>query len=84
LNRLWLDDFKIALLNEDLKLIEELTKSMPHFTQRDELLEAKALVDEAIKSFIKDKNNISAQMKTIKKNIEFLHTKESDHFQIDI
>lgn len=67
----WLDDFKLALIKEDLKELERLHFVMPDFKELDELKSAKALIAQAITLFTKERNKVKESLDQQKKVMQF-------------
>lgn len=81
----WLNDFKRAIIEEDVSDIVELTKTPPSFEPlaleiQNEIL---ALLDEATKLIKNHQNSILDEMKKIKKTEKFLK-KEDGNYSFDM
>ena len=81
----WLDDFKRAIIEENVSDIVELTKTPPSFEPltleiQNEIL---ALLDEATKLIKNHQNSILDEMKKIKKTEKFLK-KEDGNYSFDM
>ena len=68
----WLDSLKIALVNKNYDSALNLLDKLPHFDKSDDLLCAKALVDELLESLQRDKSTLSTQMEKLKQTKRFL------------
>lgn len=68
----WLDSFKIALVNKNYDSALALLDKLPHFETHDDLLCARALVDELSQSLKRDKSALSTQMEKLKQTKRFL------------
>lgn len=68
----WLDAFKIALVNKNYDSALALLDKLPHFDKSDDLLCARALVDELSQSIKCEKSALSAQMERLKQTKRFL------------
>ena len=69
---LWLNALKIALVNKQNKDALALLDKLPHFEKRDDLLCAKALVEELLESLKREKSALSKQMEKLKQTKRFL------------
>ncbi|HIO91051.1 MAG TPA: hypothetical protein EYG69_04690 [Campylobacterales bacterium] len=81
----WLNDFKRAIIEENVSDIVELTKTPPSFEPlaleiQNEIL---ALLDEATKLIKNHQNSILDEMKKIKKTEKFLK-KEDGNYSFDM
>lgn len=64
---MWLEEFKIALVNEDIEAIEALADKVPaEFKNIEEALQAQTLVGEAINLIQKSKANLSKEFEKLK------------------
>lgn len=69
----WLNDLKLAVLNEDLNSLIKLNSSLPkEFKSNEELQEALALTKEALEFVSKAKNELSKEMSKLKKISNYL------------
>jgi len=73
----WLDDFKIALIEEDDLKISSLISSMPSFNTIEENKEAMALIDQARKTCILKKEKLRKQMQRLEKSRKFFLSSEN-------
>lgn len=73
---MWLNSLKVAVIEKDTQKLEELIETLPEFNSKDEMLEAAYILREALELLYTLKDETSASMKQIKKNLEFL---ESTH-----
>ncbi|WOE68925.1 hypothetical protein RZR97_07320 [Hydrogenimonas thermophila] len=82
----WLDEFKIALIEENDTKISSLLSSMPSFNTIEENQEAMALIDQARKTYILKKNRLAKQMQQLEKSRKFLLSSENKtkHPKLDI
>jgi len=72
MSRQWLNELLCMIVNEDYDNLKEHLKNIPDFSNKDELLEAKALIDQAIADLqIKRNENIQTR-ELIKKQLNFL------------
>ncbi len=68
----WIDSFKIALVNKAHNDALTLLDNLPHFDKHDDLLCAKALVDELLEALQRDKSTLFTQMEKLKQAKRFL------------
>jgi len=82
----WLDEFKIALIEENDTKISSLLSSMPSFNTIEENQEAMALIDQARKTYISKKERLAKQMQQLEKSRKFLLLSENKtkHPKLDI
>ena len=73
----WLDDFKIALIEEHDGKICSLISSMPSFSTIEECKEAMALIDQARKIYTLKREKLAKQMRQLKKSKKFLLSSEN-------
>ena len=69
---MWLNQFKVALIEEDIDKMSELLDTMPQFETIKELEEAKYLIANAFDDALTQKNKISIILSEIKKKSSFL------------
>ncbi|MFP4486660.1 MAG: hypothetical protein ACLFOC_06830 [Campylobacterales bacterium] len=72
----WVDSFKLALIKEDDKTIGKLLEDIPDFEDVEDMKVASNLIEEAISTFTKKRQETLAQMDYIKKSRKFLEDKE--------
>lgn len=75
---MWLNEFKVALVSNDLAKLQLLIDTMPQFQTVQEMQEALFLIDDAKTKVTTLKNKARLDMKKIKQNIQFL---EATHVQ---
>ncbi|MFW5614744.1 MAG: hypothetical protein ACOCM3_08830 [Campylobacter hyointestinalis] len=63
----WIDEFKIALVNEDLDKIDYLTNNYPNEMSLDEMRSTLALINEATKMFKEKQKKLDIEFQKIKK-----------------
>jgi hypothetical protein len=73
----WLDEFKIALIEENDTKISSLLSSMPSFESVEEIQEAMALIDQARKTYISKKESLAKQMQKLETSRKFLLSSEN-------
>ena len=64
--RNYLNNLKAAVINQDLKKIEQIIKKEPVFESEDEAKEIQAYIKEAIKLFEAEKSRLLKDMQKIK------------------
>lgn len=74
---MWLQEFKIALIEEDTQKLAELSDADLQFETVEEVQEAMLLIQQADKLFNRLKNETALAMKQLKKNIDFLKSTEA-------
>jgi len=67
----WLRDFKVALIESDFKRMGVLQLSIPTFETKEEMVEAQALIEQAIKRFKAESDKTKAAMEQMRKAIRF-------------
>jgi hypothetical protein len=68
----WINDLKIAVIEENIQKISVLIKTLPNFTDLDKAKEALSLVGEAIKITDAKKTEVLNTINKIKKTKEYL------------
>lgn len=79
-----LKELKLAVINKDLKKLEELSKKNPFFSSIKEAKEFLGYLHEAIKILEKSKNKLSNDMKEIKKLQKFYLNNSNDSFNLKV
>lgn len=74
---MWIQEFKIALMEEDTQKLAQLVDADLQFETTEEMQEAMYLIKEAQKLFSELKNETVRSMKQLKKNIDFLRATET-------
>lgn len=69
---MWLDDFKIALVENNIDKLETLANNMPKFDTISEMKEALQLIDNARTKITKLKDQTLQDMNKIKQTISFV------------
>jgi len=80
----YLKELKLAVINKDLKKLEELSKKNPFFSSIKEAKEFLGYLYEAIKILEKSKNKLSNDMKEIKKLQKFYLNNSNDSFNLKV
>ena len=73
---MWLEELKIAVVEEDVEKIDFLMQEPPKLEDAQEIDSARTLIDEALKILTKLRSESEKSMQKIKKNIEFLNATE--------
>jgi 5-keto 4-deoxyuronate isomerase len=76
----YLDELKIAVINEDIDKLKELVKKDISFSSIDEAKEINSYIQMAIKLLEKEKEKISKEMQKIKKLQKFNIQNKKDIF----
>ncbi|MBK1964215.1 hypothetical protein [Campylobacter novaezeelandiae] len=67
----WLDKFKLALIEENVNILEELISNFPNDIEKEKLSEAKALIEEAIKLISDKKDTVAMEIHKFKRALEY-------------
>ena len=76
----YLNELKVAVINEDLKKIEELSNQTPQFNTIEEAQEIQSFLKKAINLLQKEKNKLSIDMKKIKDLQKFNNSQKKESF----
>jgi 5-keto 4-deoxyuronate isomerase len=76
----YLDELKIAVINEDINKLKELVKKDISFSSIDEAKEINSYIQMAIKLLEKEKEKLSIEMQKIKKLQKFNIQNKKDIF----
>ncbi len=71
---MWLNELKIAVSQEDVKMLDKLLSELPQLTNKEELNSAVILLDQAKEIMQEKKVETFKAMQQIKKNIDFLNS----------
>ena len=71
----WLDDLKVAIIEEEYETLSSLTQDLPTLSEV-QMREAKTLIDEAISLLKEERKQTQISMDKIKKNSAFLAQEE--------
>ncbi|QOY55935.1 hypothetical protein HUE87_11925 [Candidatus Sulfurimonas marisnigri] len=71
---MWLTRFKIAIIEKNIDKLNELMEELPKLEEKREIEEAIYLLREASELIYTLKDETSASMKLIKKNLQFLRS----------
>lgn len=83
--RMWLTDFKIAIVEQDIDKLNELMDSLPQLETKEEMTEALYLIKEASELVTNLKDKTSSSMGQIKKNLHYLKsTQNQSSSKLDI
>lgn len=69
---MWLQDFKIALIEENVEKMHQLLDEIPQFQSIKELQDAQYLIANALKDTTAQKNKISTILSELKKSSSFV------------
>ncbi len=75
----WLELFKIALIQEDIKTIDTLLSEIPEFKKIEDMRSAYTLIEEAKKRFENKQSIIQQKMNKMKHAKKFLDLAENRH-----
>ncbi|MBK1971732.1 hypothetical protein JG677_01770 [Campylobacter sp. TTU-622] len=67
----WLDKFKLALIEENISILEELVDNFPRNMDNEKLIEVKALTEEAIRLIISKKDIAAKEIHKFKRALEY-------------
>ncbi|NOQ30733.1 MAG: hypothetical protein GQ570_06390 [Helicobacteraceae bacterium] len=81
---MWLNEFKVALLEKDADKLELLLNTMPTFDTLKEMEEALFLSNEALTLVNKLKTATSASIVQIRKSIDFIKSTQQVKNSLDI
>ncbi len=82
---MWLDDFKVAFIQNDINKLEYLANNMPKFETLDQMKEALQLIDNARTKANKLKEKTLSDMNKIKQTISFVKsTLAQNEHKLDI
>ena len=70
--QMWLNKFKIAIIEKNTEQINTLLEELPTFTTEDEMKEAQYLMKEAAVLLLHLKSQTQDTMQRIQKNLSFL------------
>ena len=76
----YLNELKVAVINEDLKKLESLSKRNPQFDSLEEAQEIQAFLKKAVDLLQKEKNKLSIDMKKIKDLQKFNNSQKKESF----
>lgn len=75
---MWLNQLKIAIVQEDVELLSKLLDDVPTSLKETELRQAVNLLNQASVILHKLKGEASIQMQKIKQNIHFIKNSQTD------
>lgn len=82
---MWLQEFKLAYLEEDVEKMSALLDTMPQFDTLQELEEAKYLLANAFEDASKEKQRLLNSLSEIKKSIAFINSSyDTKSYKLDI
>lgn len=83
--QMWLNKFKIAIIEKNTEQINTLLEELPTFATEDEMKEAQYLIKEAAVLLLHLKSQTQDSMQRIQKNLSFLKsTQTNDSSSLDI
>ena len=83
-NLKWLENFKIAVIEEDFEIIGEMVNAMPIFDTLKQNEEALALVKEANQRATKQRELLLEQMKKAQNAKKFFQREETRNFEVSL
>ena len=75
---MWLNKFKIALAQKDTDSLEKLLDEIPEFSDINDMKQSLYLFREATELLFSLKDETSASMRQIKKNIDFIRSTHNE------
>ncbi len=72
MKRQWLEEFKIAIVNEQFEEIETLLRQPLSFDNIDQMIEASALIQTALDMVQKERNKTQKLLQATKQQLSFL------------
>jgi len=78
----YLKELKIAVINQDLKLLETIIQSDPEFDTIEEAMEIQAYIKEAVKLLQKEKGRLSLEMRKIQ-NLKKFNNQQKENETFD-
>jgi len=76
----YLNELKVAVINEDLKKLESLSKRNPQFDSLEEAQEIQSFLKKAVDLLQKEKKRLSIDMKKIKDLQKFNNSQKKESF----
>lgn len=73
---MWINNLKIAIVEQNTKLLEELLSDIPHFEKKEDIEQVKYLLQEASSMMHILREDAATTMKQIKKNLDFLRSND--------
>lgn len=71
---MWLKSLKIAIVEQNIELLDKLLSQIPHFNTKEELEQAICLLEEATNMMHLLREETRQTMIQLKKNLDFLRT----------
>jgi hypothetical protein len=81
LKKQWLENLKIAIIEEDFNQIDSLTQDLPALNNIESLKECSALINEARVLIRREQNRTKEEINLIEKNRAFLQTIKNNSFE---
>jgi len=73
----YINELKIAVINRDLKKLEQVVQMQPVFESLDEAVEIQAYLKQAMDILVDEKNRLSKEMQKIK-NLQKFNSEKSE------
>jgi len=82
---MWIKEFKIAFIEENISKLLELIDTMPQFDSLHEMQEAQALIIQAHDELLPARDKAAKNLQELKKSKEFLQaTHDNTPYKLDI
>lgn len=81
---MWMNEFKVALIEKNVKALDTLILQMPQFETLDEMEEAFYLMNHARELLENLKNDTARTMKKIKENIRYIESTQQTHSSLKL
>lgn len=81
---MWLNNVKLAVINQDFEHLAILLESMPQDTTLEQMQEASYLVQEALKTLHNQKDEVASVLVQLQKNRAFLQSTQNATSDFDI
>ncbi|AZV46194.1 hypothetical protein C3L23_02575 [Nautilia sp. PV-1] len=78
----YLNELKVAVINQDLKLLEKIIQNDPEFESIEEAMEIQAYIKEAVKLLQKEKDRLSLEMQKIQ-NLKKFNNQQKENETFD-
>lgn len=73
----WLEDFKIALIEEDEERLSSLISNLPRFEKREEMESAMRMIEQGRALFEEKKHRLAKEMKELEMSKKFFSSSDS-------
>jgi len=74
---MWLNQLKIAIIEENIERLDELMDTLPKLEEKDEINQALHLIKEATSLVQNQKEKTAVSLNQMKKNIDFLNATQA-------